>query len=394
MGTHGDAWGHSKRGASSQRGTCVPTPGVPMGAFHRSLGCMGTRHGSTGTPGGHGATPACPCPPRVPLPAARCPSRAGRGRSPAPAGPWPGWAPSTSPPHRWHCRSPAGTAGVTPAPTLSPRPLRGCSPTGSTRSPRGWASPAPWPPARPPPCAPAGGCRCGVPRLWVGAFPAGRRRGHPQPPQHPPDGCCPPLVSHLLGIEVGRLGAADATLGAQLQQVEQDAAIDLSGDVEAQGDVGDGGRALIVELGEDSEVAVGDTWPQVAPLGAAPYLVDVLHADAVVLQPAAALRPMPARGQHHGGGQGFPGGISGVSVTPRHPGVPLPCPTDPHPRSSIAACASTGTATVTTALVGLFLLRGHGGESGQGDTAPPTAPPKVWGCAEHGHKQPGHSVTS
>lgn len=164
----------------------------------------GTRCHPMGTPGGHDATPAHPRPPRVPLPAARCPSTAGRGRSPAPAGPWPGWAPSTSPPHRWHCHSPAGTAGVTLAPTLSPGPLWGCSPTGSTRSPRGWASPVLWPPAHPLPCAPACGFRCGVPRLWVGAFPAGRRRGNPQPPPSPTGWVLsPPSCPTCLGLRPG-----------------------------------------------------------------------------------------------------------------------------------------------------------------------------------------------
>lgn len=56
-GTHGDTRGHRKSGVSSQRGTCAPPPGVPVGAFHRSLGCMGTWHGSMGTPRGHDATP-------------------------------------------------------------------------------------------------------------------------------------------------------------------------------------------------------------------------------------------------------------------------------------------------------------------------------------------------
>lgn len=89
------------------------------------------------------------------------------------------------------------------------------------------------------------------------------------------------------------------------------------------------------------------------------YLIDVLHLDAVVLEPLAALHQVPARGQHHGGRKGVAGGRRG-SVSPFAP--PLsPCPPDPHPRSSISASASTGTVTVTDALLGLglFLLWGH-----------------------------------
>lgn len=96
-------------------------------------------------------------------------------------------------------------------------------------------------------------------------------------------------------------------------------------------------------------------------MGAAPYLVDVLHLDAMVLQPPAALHLVPAHGQYRGGRQGVAGRKEG-SVSPRGP-PPVPHgPPDPHPRSSISACASTGTVTATDALVelGLFLLWGHG----------------------------------
>lgn len=66
-----------------------------------------------------------PCPLPVPprgqtVPAAGCPSRAARGRSPAPAGPWPGWAPGRRCPRTWRCRSPAGHGGRHPDPHPAP----------------------------------------------------------------------------------------------------------------------------------------------------------------------------------------------------------------------------------------------------------------------------------
>lgn len=52
----------------------------------------------------------------------------------------------------------------------------------------------------------------------------------------------------------------------------------------------------------------------------------------------------------------------GVSVSPCS--APVPCvPPDPHPRSSISACTSTGTVTDTLAGLGLFMLWGHQGVS-------------------------------
>lgn len=51
----------------------------------------------------------------------------------------------------------------------------------------------------------------------------------------------------------------------------------------------------------------------------------------------------------------------GGSASPLRATLSPVCPSEPHPRSSIAASASTGTVTVTDVLVelGLFLLRGH-----------------------------------
>lgn len=123
------------------------------------------------------------------------------------------------------------------------------------------------------------------------------------PTQHPAGGRGGPgAAPYLLGVEAGGVGTAHAPLGAQLQKVEQDAAAQLVGDGEVQGDATDGAGTLVVELQEEGEMTLGRGQSPWAPMGAAPYLVDVLHLDAMVLKSPAALHPVPARGQHRGCG--------------------------------------------------------------------------------------------
>jgi len=141
-----------------------------------------------------------------------------------------------------------------PTPTRTRRGLR-----DPPRSPRGWGPPARLPGGPPPPGAPGGGCRFGGLRPWAGGSPAGRRwrcgGGHRLGTHPSPGG--PRAAPYLLGVEGGRGGAGRAPLGAQLQQVEQDAAAQPVGDGEAQGDPADGARTLVVELREGAAVTPG-----------------------------------------------------------------------------------------------------------------------------------------
>ena len=367
MGTHTDTMGilRGHRGDTEwHHGDTMRTRWRRRGDTTRTP--RGRREDTVGTLWGRGGDPVGR---RAAIPAAGRPSAAAHGRPPTRAVPAPRRPPGTAPPRTWRCRSPAGTARGTAAPgrpgTARHNTARhGTTRPGTTRPGTTRPVPARRTTPDPPPSRlttlplPSASLRCRRRRpsgLWVTSSWNGRTplstapppaRPRASPARRYPHGVTRtalPAWRYPHGVEVRRWRADDVAFGAHVQEVQQRAAARGDGDADAQGDGGDGGRALIVQLRGDAgrrsvRFGAAPRRPHLPP-PAAPYLVDVLHAHPVVVRPAAVLNPRPLRGQHRGGRQGRAGGARGVTACRpaapqrRSPAAPTLTPAAPSPRA-------------------------------------------------------------